>query len=98
MGGSSFSIDDWSRKSSGYKGKSLHDIYTTHQLLDDVDPKKIKNGVRESCDSDSNPNSTPIIIGLDFTGSMSGILTYIIQTGLGELFKEIYTRKPVSDP
>ena len=98
MGGSSFSIDDWSRKSSGYKGKSLHDIYTTHQLLDDVDPKKIKNAVRESCDSDSNPNSTPIIIGLDFTGSMRGILTYIIQTGLGELFKEIYTRKPVSDP
>lgn len=98
MGGSSFDYADWTTKSSTYTNKSTEKIYTASHLDDSINPAKMKNGIRESCDSQDNPNSTPIIVGLDFTGSMRNIPTYMIKTGLGEMFKEIYNRKPVSDP
>ena len=98
MGGSSFSHDDWTRTSSTYSKKSASEIYRASGLDESIDPSKMKGGIREACDSDANPNSTPIIIGLDFTGSMRNIPEYMIKSGLGELFKEIYDRKPVSDP
>jgi hypothetical protein len=53
---------------------------------------------RESRDSENNPNSTPIIIGADETGSMGVLAEIIIRTGLGTIMKEIYDRKPVTDP
>lgn len=98
MGGSSFSYEDWGTASRTYAKKSASEIYTASSLDESIDPSKMKGGLRESCDSTDNPNSTPIIIGLDFTGSMRNIPTYMIKEGLGELFKEIYDRKPVSDP
>ena len=98
MGGSSFDYNDWQTTSTKTRSKSINQIYTTSSLHDDVDPAKMKNGQRESCDSDANPKSTPIIIGLDATGSMQTIPEYMIKTGLGEMFKSIYERKPVSDP
>jgi hypothetical protein len=61
----------------------------------DLDPKNLT--VRESRDSDLNPLSTPIMVGLDVTGSMSMVLDAMVR-GLGTLVKEIYDRKPVSDP
>jgi hypothetical protein len=65
-------------------------------MKDSLDPKKI--ALRESRDSADNPNSTPIIIGLDVTGSMGTIAEAIARDGLKTLFTEIYDRRPVSDP
>jgi hypothetical protein len=62
----------------------------------DLDPKGVR--IRESRDSNDNPNSTPIIIALDVTGSMGMIADVIAREGLGTLFKEILDRKPVTDP
>lgn len=59
------------------------------------DPKQIK--VRESRKSVLNPNPTPIIAGLDGTGSMRKIVEDM-RKGLGRFFEEIINRKPVSDP
>lgn len=98
MGGSSFSFSDWGSTSTSMKDKSTDQIYNARSLDDSINPSKMKGGMRESCDSDANPNSTAIIIGLDFTGSMHTIPDYMIKEGLGGLFKEIYDRKPVSDP
>lgn len=59
------------------------------------DPKTIK--VRESVKSAVNPNPTPVIIGLDVTGSMGPVVD-AMHKGLGTLFEEILKRDPVSDP
>ena len=61
-----------------------------------MDPKKIT--IREARDSDNHPNSTPIIIGLDVTGSMGMIAEYLAKTGLGVLVDEMLQRRPVADP
>jgi len=49
-------------------GKATHDIYTSRTIDPYLDPLGVK--LRESRDSADNPRSTPIIIGLDVTGSM----------------------------
>jgi hypothetical protein len=61
-----------------------------------LDPKGIT--VRESRDSDDNPASTPVIIGLDVTGSMGMVLHSMATQGLPTLMTEIYDRQPVTDP
>jgi hypothetical protein len=53
---------------------------------------------RESRDSESNPCSTPIIVGLDVTGSMGMIPEALVKEGLGQLVGQILERGPVPDP
>jgi hypothetical protein len=69
--------------------------YTSDTLKKDFDPKLIK--VRESVASAINPHPTPIIVGLDVTGSMGRVLE-ACRRGLGTLFEETLKRRPVSDP
>lgn len=79
------------------KGKAtVDDVFASRSLDKTLDPYKVN--FRESCDSDDNPNSTPIIIGLDVTGSMGMIADNIARVGLEKLATQIYDRKPVSDP
>ena len=46
---------------------SLQDFYQQTHIHEDLKPYKV---VRECCDSDEHPNTIPVIIGLDVTGSM----------------------------
>jgi hypothetical protein len=95
MGSGTFTTQDWTRYArSNVYGKSTNEIYTSKGLKTEFDPKNV---LRESRDSDEHPNSTPIIIGLDVTGSMNNIL-YEVAQQLGSLVTEILERKPVSDP
>jgi hypothetical protein len=70
--------------------------FKSTSLTDELNPKGVL--VRESRDSHVNPESNAIIVGVDVTGSMGMIAEYFIKTGLGILFEEILTRKPVTDP
>ena len=91
----SWSDKDWKAYSSAtITGKTTEKIYSAVSLNPKFDPKGI---IRESRDSENYPESTPIIIGLDVTGSMSHILNEVAQQ-LGDLVREILDRKPVSDP
>ncbi len=95
MGSGTFTATDWAKYAgSNVYGKSTAQIYTSNCMKAEFDPKNV---TRESCDSDEHPNSTPIIIGLDVTGSMSNILNEVAQQ-LGDLVTEILDRKPVDDP
>jgi len=102
MGGGRFDPTDWNDYSTsrGYDKPTTKaaDIYKRGDIFKDFDPKNLKDGIRESRDSEDNPNSTPIIVGLDVTGSMFTVLETMAKRGLKTLFEEIYSRKPVEDP
>jgi hypothetical protein len=98
MGAGRFTPRDWDKfTATRTAGRSTSSIFG-HTLKATLDPKQIKNGLRESRDSSINPASTAIIVGLDVTGSMGMIADAIARDGLKTLFAEIYDRKPVSDP
>ena len=97
MGTGRMTADDWdTHTTTKTAGKATSAIFTSRGLKPSLDPKTIS--LRESRDSVDNPNSTPIIVGLDVTGSMEMIPDYFVRTGMMPLFKEIYDRKPVPDP
>lgn len=75
---------------------SAREIFRSSGIKDYMNPKNIK--VRESCDSEDNPNSNAIIVALDVTGSMGIIAERMAKEGLGTLVQGIYDRKPVADP
>jgi hypothetical protein len=96
MGGGSWSAKDWTSYSSTVHNASMDAIYTSRDLDDSLNPKGVK--IRESKDSDDNPQSTAMIVALDVTGSMGGIAVALAKEGLGTLFKEILGRKPITNP
>lgn len=99
MGSGRFSASDWDRfTTSSTSGRTREEIFSARGLKDSLDPAKARNLMRESRDSDDNPESTAIIVALDVTGSMHKIPEYMVREGLPALFDNIYTRKPVSDP
>ncbi len=96
MGCGNWRAEDWkSYSSSRISGRSAREIYTASKMKDEYNPLGVK--IRESRDSLDHANSTPVIIGLDVTGSMSRILEVTAKC-LGDMVKEILDRKPVSDP
>lgn len=84
---------------AAYAGATAHLDHTTKFTRSsakvDFTPKEIK--VRESVKSDVNPHPTPIIVGLDVSGSMGRVVD-AMHRGLGTLFEEIIKREPISDP
>lgn len=97
MGGGSWSASSWgthvtrTRLDSATKGT---DVFKSSKAKKEFLPMNV---TRESCDSAEHPSSTPIILCLDVTGSMSHILT-VMAKKLGMVMEEIYKRNPVSDP
>ena len=69
----------------------------SRKLEEDMDPVKMKAGMRESRDSDDNPQSTAIMLFTDVTGSM-GHLSQEILSAMDTVCTELYARKPVTDP
>lgn len=96
MGSSRWSSADWATYSTKTATKSSRDIFRSRDMDPDLDPKGV--AMRESRDSDENPNSTAIIVATDVTGSMGMLAENLVRKGLGTLFEEIYDRKPVPDP
>lgn len=96
MGSGSFDAKAYRSYASTTVGKSTDEIYTSRGMNKNLDPKGVK--VRESRDSTDNPESTPLIVALDVTGSMGIIADNLAREGIGTLFKEILSRKPITDP
>lgn len=96
MGYSRSSAGDWGSYSSTTSTKTQKQIFKSSAIDPDMDPNGVR--VREARDSELNPESTPIIIACDVTGSMGVIAEAIVKKGLEVLFTEIYDRKPVTDP
>ena len=97
MGNARYDDDAWRTYSArSTAGKSREQIFTQRHMHPDLDPVKVK--AREAVDSPANPETTPIILAADETGSMGVLAEQIIRGSLGDIMKELYDRKPVTDP
>lgn len=96
MGGGTFDRAAYRTFAESTVNKSTDQIYSSKRMHKDLDPKGVK--MRESRDSADNPESTPLIVGIDVTGSMGIIADTIARQGLGTLFTGILDRKPITDP
>ena len=95
MGSGSFDPAKYETYRKTTDGKSTADIYAASALHADLNPRGV---VRESRDSADNPQSTPVIVALDVTGSMGMLADVIARKGLGVLFNELLAQKPITDP
>lgn len=99
MGTGRFSADDYdSYTRSTYAGKSLGDAFKARSIDSTLSPTHFKNGMREARDNDDNPQSTPIAIFCDVTGSMGHLAHEIVLNALPTIVTSIYDRRPVTDP
>lgn len=97
MGNSRMNSQDWASYNSTYTaGKSRAQVFGSTSMKDAYNPALIS--VRESRDSAANPNSSPIILGCDVTGSMGMIAEQLMRTDLIKIAEGIYDRKPMPDP
>jgi len=98
LGSGRWSDSDWASYSTTHvkSARTVDDIYKSRGLATELDPSGVK--IRESCDSEDNPNSNAIIVALDVTGSMGMVLDTVAREGLSTLATEIYDRKPITDP
>lgn len=97
MGSGRWDAEDWTSYSTSksYASKPVGAIYTSRTLDPDLNPRNV---TRESRDSNDNPHSTPLIVGLDVTGSMHAVLDVMAKHGLNTLVSEVYDRRPITDP
>ena len=68
------------------KNAPVQQIYRARKIDPDLNPYKV---VRECCDSDEHPNTIPIILGLDVTGSMGSACT-MCAAKLDEIMTKLY--------
>ena len=98
MGGGYWKRDDFARDSAGMGRKvrsdghidtsgmrSAQDMYRARGLSPDLDPYKV---TRECCDSEEHPQTVPVILALDVTGSMGGALLKTASS-LGVIMQDI---------
>lgn len=97
MGGGSYSYDDREVRSRalGYKTKSAREIFKERSMNNAMDPNGIK--VREARDSEEHPNSFPIVLALDETGSMGSIPHFLVREGLPHMMDKII-KEGIPDP
>lgn len=96
MGNSNWDPASYGSYSRSVSTKTREEIFTSRKLPEELDPAKFV--IRESFDSPANPESTPIILSVDDTGSMGHLAELIIKTGLGTIMENIIAKKPVTDP
>jgi hypothetical protein len=97
MGHGNWNNRDWADYAARkVHGRSRSELFGARYMHDDYDPARVN--MRESRDSEENPEATPIIIGVDVTGSMGVLAEELVVQGLNETFTALLDRKPVSDP
>lgn len=104
MGGGSWTTKSFASYVSTTKAMSMdafttadnlttQNVYKACRLSEVLNPYQV---MRECCDSDEHPNTLPIILGLDVTGSMGKASVKVAQK-LNEIMTELYSDSDVPD-
>lgn len=96
MGHGTYSVTNSVARSTGVanatKGMDINTanaaIFTQKQINNAMNPNGVI--VRESRDSAYHPNSFPIILGLDVTGSMGAVPNFLVTQGLPKIMEKIF--------
>lgn len=107
MGNSRWSASDYNTyaATTNYRSAPREQVFS-HHVDEKLDPRNVKVGkgdrkglqLRESIISESNPDPTPIILGLDVTGSMGEVAEQIAKNELPKLMTAIHEKGVVTDP
>ena len=89
MGYGGYSMHSRSLRSEelGYTTKSAREIFKSKSINNAMNPNGIV--IRESRDSEEHPNSVPIIIALDVTGSMGSVPHHLVKQGRPTMMESI---------
>lgn len=99
MGYGSYSAADWSKLKSSRQlsnTQSVQEVFKNLRCNPKFDPKFIET--RECFDSEDHPNTTPIVVGLDVTGSMGYLAVEVATKALNDLIMKLYSTGAVEDP
>ncbi len=87
MGAGYYSYDTAQmRRSIKYEKASMEEIFTQTTMDAKMNPK---GAIRECCETEEHPDTLPIIIGLDVTGSMGHVPAHLIKNDFPEVMKKI---------
>ena len=95
MGGGSYDPIASRSRSMSYRSKTREEVFSQRHIDEQMNPKGVK--IREARDSEEHPESFPIIIALDETGSMGHIPELIIKKILPDIMESIMNAG-VKDP
>ena len=95
MGSSTFDRDEFKMYSRSM-GKTYNSttnrvegqVYRSRMLNEQLNPKNV---IRECCNSDEHPNTIPVILALDVTGSMGGACQETAEA-LGVIMEQLYKK------
>lgn len=85
MGSGSWSTNTYRATTAAYSTKSREEIFHQRSLHEEMDLTKSKTHIRESRDSEEHPESFPVFIALDETGSMGSVPDKMIRDYLPKL-------------
>lgn len=103
MGSGSWSTSSFNSYTTSTRGMSYSDystasfsaqeMYKSRRLSSALDPKNV---MRECCDSEEHPNTLPVILALDVTGSMGDASVRVAQK-LNEIMTDLYADNDIKD-
>jgi hypothetical protein len=99
MGYGSYSARDWSRLKDSKKlsnTKTVKEVFTQEECNPKFNPRFI--GKRECFDSKDHPHSTPIVVGIDVTGSMGYLAVKVATEALNDFIMKLYSTNIIEDP
>lgn len=95
MGGGSFSARSFATYSRSVgksydvsTGRVNKQVFTAKRLKEVLNPRGV---IRECCNSEEHPNTIPVILGLDVTGSMGSACQETAQA-LGQIMTKLYDK------
>lgn len=99
MGYGSYSAKDWQKLKASKNlssDKDVKEVFKSSSCNPKFNPLYI--GTRECFDSEEHPNTTPIVVGFDVTGSMGYLAVEIGTKALNDLILKLYSTGVVEDP